>query len=309
MVIPNKREVLIDLGLHAEAGLNVRGVTLGVAQNTADRVTTDLENLVGEAGSLTNTGALGQYNKKHAELTLARAARNAARDASRKLCAKAIDSLKAHLGRRWNPQWAAAGFGGFTLTVTNATVAAKLLELRNYFRDNPAREVVSEGITAAAFDAQIAALQAAEQGRDAALSNFRDARDARDAATAQLKKRLSGLQEELAKLLGPADNQWADFGFPRPIDGAMPAAVAGLTLTAGLPGTVLVQWGASARAINYRVSWKVQGASGDPTVAGLYADLAATLSGLPSGSAIDVFVTARNNAGETQPATATIVVP
>jgi hypothetical protein len=57
------------------------------------------------------------------------------------------------------------------------------------------------------------------------------------------------------------------------------------------------------------VSWKPQSSSGEPTVAGLYGDAGAALSGLPSGVAITVFVTARNNAGETQPVTATIVVP
>jgi hypothetical protein len=180
--------------------------------------------------------------------------------------------------------------------------------LRNFFRDNLAREVASEGITAAAFDAGIATLQAAEHTRDAAVRNFRDARDARE-ATAQLKNRLSGLQEELSRLLESDDNHWADFGFPRPIDGSIPDAVAGLMVTAGLAETVLARWGRPARVINFRVSWKVEGSSGDATAVGLFGDAAATLSGLPSGVTINVFVTARNNAGETQPAIATIVVP
>ncbi len=67
--------------------------------------------------------------------------------------------------------------------------------------------------------------------------------------------------------------------------------------------------GALSRAINYRVSWKPQVSSGDPTVVGLYGDGAATLSGLPSGTLIDVLVTARNNAGETQATQASILVP
>ena len=66
---------------------------------------------------------------------------------------------------------------------------------------------------------------------------------------------------------------------------------------------------ASARAFDYRVSWNVQNGSGDSTVVGLFADLAVTLSGLPSGATIVVRVTARNNAGETQPANVTILVP
>ena len=42
---------------------------------------------------------------------------------------------------------------------------------------------------------------------------------------------------------------------------------------------------------------------------GLFADLAVTLSGLPSGTTIVVNVTARNEAGETQPSEVTVVVP
>lgn len=309
MKIPTNRDLLLPLALHGQSGATALGSTINIAQNTAPRITTDIQNYVGEPGSLTNTGAQGLYNKKHAALTDARAARDAARADAVKLCVTAIDSLKAHLGRTWNPQWTAAGFGGQTLVVRPTTVAAKLIELRNYFRDNPTREVTSEGITAAAFDTQIAALQAAEHSRDTAISSFRNARDARKAAVYALKQRISGLQEELGKLLSPSDNRWADFGFPRPIDGSMPERVHGLILTAGLPGTVLVQWEHAARAINYRVSWKPQGSSGDPTVAGLYGDGEATLSGLPSGVTIVVTVTARNDAGETQPTEATILVP
>jgi hypothetical protein len=80
---------------------------------------------------------------------------------ARALCTKAIDTLKSHLGRQWNPRWAAAGFGGFTISVKNAEVAAKLAELRNYFQNNPTREITSEGLTAAACEAANAAIVAA----------------------------------------------------------------------------------------------------------------------------------------------------
>ena len=309
MKIPTNREQLTDLAPRAKAGLAALGATLNVAHNTEARLTTDIHNFVGEPGSLINIGAQGQYNKQQVALTNARAARNAARLHARQLCVKAVDALIPHLGRRWNPQWTAAGFGGFSLEVTNTNVAARLLGLRNYFRSNPAHEVAAEGITEAAFEAEIAALQAAEHARDAAISDFRDARDARNAAQEQLRSRLSGLQEELGRLLSPSDNRWADFGFPRPIDGSIPERVEGLTLTPGLPGSVLAQWADASRALNYRVSWTPQVSGGVTTEVGLFADLAVTLSGLPSGLAITVSVTARNNAGETQPTIATIVVP
>ncbi len=117
------------------------------------------------------------------------------------------------------------------------------------------------------------------------------------------------LREELDLLLDIDDPRWLEFGFTRPVDSRRPAAVKGLTATPALPGTVLVQYAASARAANYRVSWKSQVGSGEPTEFGLFADLVVTLSGLPSETPIVVSVTARNEAGETQPAEVTVVVP
>jgi hypothetical protein len=57
------------------------------------------------------------------------------------------------------------------------------------------------------------------------------------------------------------------------------------------------------------VSWKPQASADDPTVVALFDDAGTTLINLPSGVLIDVFVTARNNTGETRPASAQIVVP
>lgn len=45
------------------------------------------------------------------------------------------------------------------------------------------------------------------------------------------------------------------------------------------------------------------------TDVGLFSDLQALLSGIPSGTSIIVGVTARNDSGETQPTEATITVP
>ena len=124
-----------------------------------------------------------------------------------------------------------------------------------------------------------------------------------------MKVRLSGLQEELGQLLRDDDDRWAHFGFPRPIDGPMPERVKGVIVTPGAPGALLVQWQASPRALNYRVSWQLT-TSGAPLVeVGLFTDLAANLSGLPTGANIRVLVTARNIAGETSATTVLVTVP
>jgi hypothetical protein len=309
MTIPVNQEELKTLAQRAKAGLTAIGPSAGVVLNTADNLTTDYEHLMGDPATPGDTGTQGAYNKKSGELTDAQTARVAAIAASRALAAKAVDTLKAHLGRVWNPRWAAAGFRGSSIAIKDPEVGAKLEELRNYFRDNPTREVTSEGITAAACEASRAALIAAVHARDAAKGALQAARNARDASFRQLKARLSGLQEELGQLLRDDDDRWAHFGFPRPIDGPMPDRVKGVIVTPGGPGALLVQWQASPRALNYRVSWQLT-TSGAPLVeVGLLTDLAANLSGLPSGATIRVLVTARNIAGETAATEASIVVP
>lgn len=309
MLIPKNRDSIIALAIRAKAGATAIGTAVGLAQHTAPRITTDIEVVIGVPGSPTNIGTQGQYNQKRVALTQAQAVRRSVLADGRKLCGAAVDVLKLNLGRTWNPRWAAAGFGGNTIAVTSASVMARLIELGNYFRANPAREIASEGITAAAFEAAIVALETADHGRDSAESDFRDARDTRDTSVYQLKSRMSGLQEELGRLLGDADNRWGDFGFTRPIDGSIPDRVTGVTVTAGLPGTLLVQWEASPRAINYRLSWKLVGSGAEVTEVGLFTDRAVNLGGLPSGVNIIVMVTGRNNSGETQPTEVTATVP
>jgi hypothetical protein len=309
-IIPDKLSGLLKLGKEALAGVINHGVTLGVAQNTAPRITTDHYDLFGEPGeNPVNRGKQAALNAKRDAVTVAIGIRRSAIADGRKFCAKAVDLFKGHLGRTWNAAWTAAGFTRFTIAVSKADVATVLVETRNYLRENPGRENVPLGITAVIADTHLTAVEAANVSVNTAKANRGLATAARDGAVRQLKRRLSGLREELDRLLSPDDPRWHEFGFSRPIDGSIPAAVTGLIVTPALPGQVLVQHAPSARAMNYRVSWTPQVSGGEPTEVGLFADLAVALSGLPTRLTIVVSVTARNNAGETQPASVTVVVP
>jgi hypothetical protein len=307
--IPTTIQGLITFSARALAGVQNLGVTLDIAQNTAARIQTDRFDLVGESGSMTNPGKQAALNSKRSALTVARAARQIARAAGRKFCAIGVDLLKPQLGRRWNPAWLAAGFSRFSISTGQGNPLPMLIEFRNYLRDNPARANIAEGFTEPNADARIAAIESTEHGVNAAISARKLAAQERDAAVKKLRRRMTALREELALILSDTDARWLEFGFSRPADSQAPEPVSGLTATPGQPGTVIVQHAASARALDYRVTWKPQFASGDPTVVGLFADLAVTLSGLPSGTTIVVNVTARNNAGETQPASVTVLVP
>lgn len=111
-------------------------------------------------------------------------------------------------------------------------------------------------------------------------------------------------------MLDSLDGQWLEFGFRLPGGGQIPAEVESLILTAGLPGTVLVEWQAASLADNYRVTWRPSSAEpGTETDAGLFSDLQTLLVGLPSAVPIIVGVSARNSTGETSVTSATITVP
>ena len=306
---PQSIPALVTACARALAGAQSLGITLGVAQNTATRIASDYHDFVGIPGSTTELGKRGVLNDKRDAEKAARAARHAAVTAGHAFCVACIDHLKPHLGRTWNAAWTAAGFTSGSLKVSRYHPLSVLLDLREYLRANPAREIAGESFTAAQADTLATALESAEKALDSAVTARKLAAEQRDASVRRIYRRLGGLREELDRLLDPTDARWHEFGFARPVDRQRPEPVSGLTVSPGLPGQVLVQYHASARAIDYRVSWKVQDASGDPIMAGLFADLAVTLTGLASGATIVVSVTARNETGETQPASVTGVVP
>ena len=307
--IPQSIPALVTACARAIAGAESLGATLGVAQNTAPRIQADYHDFVGIPGSTTELGKRGVLNSKRDAEKAARAARHAAITAGRKFCVDGIDHLKPHLGRVWNSAWMTAGFTSATLKVSRGNPLSLLLELREYLRANPAREIASETFTAVEADTQATVVARADTELDSAITARRLATKQCDESFRRLCRRLGGLREELDRLLDRDDIRWLEFGFSRPVDGSAPAPVTGLVATPCLTGQVFVQHAASARAIDYRVSWRPQDGTDDPTVVGLFSDLAVTLSRLPSGRTIVVSVTARNHARETPPASVTIVVP
>jgi hypothetical protein len=309
-IIPTSPLALTAFAGRSLSGAQALGGIINLAQNTAARISADYVDFVGEPGpNPVIRGKDADSQLKREELKTAQAALRNAKTEARDFWSDAVDLLKVHLGRTWNVAWEAAGFSRFTLSTTKGDPLPMVLRIRGYLRDHPAHENAPLSITAAQADVHIAAVQAAVQGVDAATVASKLASAERKASLKRLRTRLTGLREELDQILGDTDMRWYEFGFNRPVDSKMPSPVTGLVVTPGLPGQVLVQHEASARATDYRVSWTPQVSGGVPTEVGLFADLAVTLSGLPTGLTIVVSVTARNATGETQPASVTVVVP
>jgi hypothetical protein len=81
-------------------------------------------------------------------------------------------------------------------------------------------------------------------------------------------------------------------------------------LVAGPAGTVLAHWSSASRATRYRVFQQIDGVDAMPVNVLTTSESDATLTGLPSGKLVKIYIIAANDAGQAQPCdTVTIVVP
>jgi hypothetical protein len=300
---------LLSLSTQCVAGATALGAELDLQTNDALAVSTDQYDYVGAPGTDPATaGKRGQLNQKRQAVQAAQAARRNAINAARSYNERALDHLKSYLGRSWNNRWVAAGFTGGSLQLPY-NPKSLLLEFRAYFALNAAHESPSNGATAAQANTLALAIDAAVLAEAQAVIARDAAAEARDVSFARLRKRIVGLRGELGQVLEPDDMRWRAFGFARPIDRRIPKAVTELTVRRGtVAGEIIVEWAASSGAENYRVLRQVLTVDPDPVEVGLFTDGIAIISGLPGGKTVRVTVTARNEAGETLPASSIIAI-
>ena len=219
--------------------------------------------------------------------------------------------LVNYLGDSYSQLWDATGFPNNSTAVppTQPERQALLLSLKNYFLANAAQANASLNVTAlqagALFDELSGARTAAAEGNTVAGQK----KNTRDAAEKKLRARMSGLITELGQLLDDTDPLWLAFGLNEPGATNLPDPADSLILTAGTAGTVLGDWGDSARATHYRVFKQIVGVDAALVFLFNVTDSDCTLSELPSGKTVRVQVIAANDAGQAAPTVAEIVVP
>lgn len=307
--IPQTYSGIVPLAVKALAGSISLGATIDLQHHTNVEIAADLYDLIGNPATPAIPGKQATLNTRKQALKDAYTTARAASAAGREYCRLGISLLKTVLGTTHSSAWTNAGFLAPNLQIKKSPVAM-LIQFRQYFEANAARENAAAGVTAVQAQARLTAIQNADLAVAAAKAAKLGATRIRDLALRSLQKRMSGLRAELEQLLDSLDGQWLEFGFRLPGGGQIPAEVEGLILTAGLPGTVLVEWQAASLADNYRVTWRPSSAEpGTETDAGLFSDLQTLLVGLPSAVPIIVGVSARNSTGETSATSATITVP
>jgi hypothetical protein len=129
----------------------------------------------------------------------------------------------------------------------------------------------------------------------------RTAQSGRDAAVRGTQEALRGLIHELASKISPTDPRWRAFGFNCPGDTQVPGQVQNLRVTAGLAGTLLLEWDTAPRAARYLVEMRVMAPDAEWTLVTTVAETTATLMDLTPGANVLLRVTAANDGGEAVP--------
>jgi hypothetical protein len=303
--LPGTLDEVFTLAEDMADGCHNHQTAVGLKQNTETNVRADLS--AAEAAQASYKAALTAKTDFSTAVTVADSNGKAFISSARRVLAN-------NLGENWSQAWVATGFPDNSTAVptTQAKRQALLLSLQNYFTANPGYEVNTPKLVVTAAQAGVL-FNALSTARTAAADGNTDAgnkKNLRDTAEQNLRYRLTGLIAELGQLLDDNDPLWLAFGLNEPGATNLPDPADGLALTAGTAGTVLGHWSNSARATRYRVFQQIEGVDPAPVNVVTVSDSNATLTGLPSGKTVKIYVIAADAAGQAAPSdTVQIVVP
>lgn len=288
-ITPRPFAALLSFAHEVHQGVLANSDRLTLRQHDAESIGADLDQF---------RTSISTYQRCVTAHAAQREALRAATAEAKTWCARTVDTLKVHLGRRWNAEWRGAGFENGSIAIPKEYHTV-LLSLAAHFRLHPEREVPALNITADHLTAIAAAWAAAKFAACQAHDEEVTAKQVRDAARTQLRRRIAGVRNELAFLLRPDDGRWYLFGFNRPSAGQIPEPVEEITIRPLPEDAAEMTWQPSARAINYRISKQVIGRDAEPVEIGLVADPTLLIRGLPADAEVVFFISARNRAGET----------
>ena len=271
------------------AGITEVGASVTLTFNTQANINTDLINQI---------MACGNYE----QAKQVKATRRTALHEQLRIVTEFIRFTRDVFKRIWGTQYSdlftALGFQG-SLEMPDGIEEMKrmLWAMIAHLTANPTQEMAPL-ITAAHAQSLLDALKAAQNAVMAQDVVINTAMEVRDAKFEALKKRISGVYQELRMQLDPLDQRWENFGFNKPGADETPDQVTGVKVTLIGPTAAAVKWESSQRASYYRVWMKVHNTEGDYTAVGSPADLDFTIENLPANTALDIIVTAVNNGGE-----------
>jgi len=282
---------LVPAGQIAVIGVTQEGAGAGVKQNDGPAVQADVTAL---------TTAITGCEQGKVTLTERRAAVRATVESGRDLLTYTRDVLKPRFGSQYSQSWDITGFVDSLMVPTAAAdVQFRLERMGAYLAANPTVEVPVLNITATHLQGAFGDLNTARGAVNLQETVVDNLMAARDLAAAKLRLRLAGLRDELGQLLDPLDPRWKAFGFNMPGAQETPDVPEHLQAHSHVAGEVAMQFGNAARAESYHVFMRVIGGqSPDFVLVGSPLDPNFNLTGLTSGTQIELCVTAVNNGGE-----------
>ncbi|MBI3879718.1 MAG: hypothetical protein HY301_06600 [Verrucomicrobia bacterium] len=274
-------------------GLDTYEVAIGVKQNTAAAIRAAI---TAYRGADTTQGT-----KKQAKADTEEAVQIADSNAKAWLGTARLVLVK-RLGAKWSPAWEPTGFPDQSTAVPNKQEKRMNLcaSLKNYFTANPTFEMPDPDwdVTAVRAGAHFTAISDGRDAREEAKTQFTTAQQALATAFRNLFNRVSGLTEEVGRLLGPDDPRWHALGLSMPSDPDTPEPVESFTLSPGTPGMVLASVDRARRATRYRPFIQVVTVDANFRPLPAVHDREVTFKNLPSGKTLRVKFVAANDAGE-----------
>ena len=301
--IPVTYEPLVQLLTDAVDGASKHGAAVGLKQNDEAALRAVFYDLVGNPGGTDNQppptiGLKAKLNAAMANKSAMTAALRTAQSNGRALAMACIGTLKPRLGIHWNSAWKEAGFTGSLQVPTNPAFVLQSLHAYYSFHPNHELPQLTEQVSCTAATCIEAMKAIAEAQANSNQSNVQagEARNSLDQAMKAARMRLSGLREELTRLIADDDHRWYAFGFDRPSHVGSPDTPVNLIATPGAPGMLYVDWDDARRADSYRL--RATDAEGAVLAEAFPQDSEATLTGLPSGSTVSLSVIAHNTTGD-----------
>lgn len=287
---------LITQARNAYGGADRRGAVIGLKQNTAVKIKGLLDDLV-EKDRLYDEadGAL-----KDCSDALTNAVSN-----GHGLLKRTRDRLKAFLGDRPSAAWKAAGWSDRSIAVpsSEALIVPNLDEAAAYLGNHAECEDASPqlNVTAVNLAAKSTAIKNARAAYGQQDSDTKAAFTARDAAARAMRSCLSGLLEELNRLLDPFSPEYASFGFKCPGAPDAPDAVENTRVVACGGGAARVTADRTPRADTWQFWAKIEGVDAefqllDPGTPMREPDK--TIPGFTVGATVTFKMRASNETGE-----------
>jgi hypothetical protein len=275
-------------------------LTVPLLQNPEATIRADIAALV---------SAREGYEVNKATLATARAGVRASQSACYARLKVARDNFKPVLGSQFGPPWRLLAMPESLAFPRGAAALQPIVQAYgDYLEDNPSQEVPTKLVTAEEFQNLHEALEAARNEASSKQLAASSSKKVRDDKAKALRKRMRSLVAELSMLLGPTDPRWQRYGLKMPGSIVTPDVVEGVQVALIGPTVAAVRWDPSARADRYRVWKKILGVDEQAVAVGTAEDPDFTIENLPAGATVEIYVSAVNEAGESQLSTKTTVV-